>query len=186
MAKKIKIKRLKKELGLIDVYAIATGTTLSAGFFLLPGLAASSAGPALILAYLIAAIPLIPSMFSVIELATAMPRAGGIYYFLDRSLGPMLGTIGGIGTWLALILKVAFALIGMGAYISLFIPDLSIKPIAITLAIVLALLNIFGAKKTGGFQVMLVTGLLEDSVVDWLFAALWAPGRAQNGPLVNL
>lgn len=160
MAKKLKIGRLKKELKLLDVYAIATGTTLSAGFFLLPGLAASYAGPAVILAYLIAAIPLIPSMFSVIELATAMPRAGGIYYFLDRSMGPLFGTIGGIGTWLALILKVAFALIGMGAYISLFIPDLSIKPIAITLAVILALLNIFGAKKTGGFQVLLVTGLL--------------------------
>lgn len=160
MAKKIKIRRLKKELRLIDVYAIATGTTLSAGFFLLPGMAASYAGPAVVLAYLLAAIPLIPSTFSLIELATAMPRAGGIYYFLDRSMGPMFGTIGGIGTWLALILKVAFALIGMGAYISLFFPDLSIKPIAITLAVILALLNIFGAKKTGGFQVLLVTGLL--------------------------
>ncbi len=160
MAKKLKIKSLKKELKLLEIYAIATGTTLSAGFFLLPGLAASYAGPAVILAYLIAAIPLIPSMFSVIELATAMPRAGGIYYFLDRSMGPMLGTIGGIGTWLALILKVAFALIGMGAYISLFIPDLEIKPVAIILAVILAMLNVFSAKKTGGFQVMLVTGLL--------------------------
>jgi amino acid transporter/mannitol/fructose-specific phosphotransferase system IIA component (Ntr-type) len=160
MAKKLTIKRLKKELKLIDVYAIATGTTLSAGFFLLPGIAAGFAGPAVILAYLIAAIPLIPSMFSVLELATAMPRAGGIYYFLDRSMGPMFGTIGGIGTWLALILKVTFALIGMGAYISLFIPDLSIKPIAITLAVLLSLINVFGAKKTGRFQVWLVTGLL--------------------------
>lgn len=160
MAKKGKIKRLKKELRLIDVYAIATGSTLSAGFFLLPGLAASYAGPAVIIAYLIAAIPLIPSMFSIIELATAMPRAGGIYYFLDRSLGPMFGTIGGIGTWLSLILKVAFALIGMGAYISLFLPDLPIKPVAIVLAVILGLLNIFSAKKTVGVQVILVTGLL--------------------------
>ena len=40
-----KIKKLKKELTLIDVYALATGTTLSAGFFLLPGLAAAEAGP---------------------------------------------------------------------------------------------------------------------------------------------
>jgi len=60
MATLSKSKRLKKELTLLNVYAIATGTTLSAGFFLLPGLAASEAGPALILSYLIAAIPLIP------------------------------------------------------------------------------------------------------------------------------
>ena len=82
--------KLKKELSLFGVYAIATGTTLSAGFFLLPGLAAAEAGPAVVLCYLIAAALLVPAMFSIVELATAMPRAGGAYYFLDRSLGPRL------------------------------------------------------------------------------------------------
>ena len=153
-------KRLKKELRLRDVYAIATGATLSAGFFLLPGIAALQAGPALVLSYLLAALPLIPAMFSVIELATAMPRAGGVYYFLDRSLGPFLGCIGGIGTWLALILKVTFALVGMGAYISLFLPDLSITPIAVAIAVALAVINMVGAKKSGKLQVYLVFGLL--------------------------
>ena len=100
-----KTKTLKKELKLLDVYAVATGTTLSGGLFLLPGLAAIQAGPAIVLAYIIAAVPLIPAIFSIIELATAMPRAGGMYYFLDRTLGPAFGTIGGLGTWLALIIK---------------------------------------------------------------------------------
>ncbi len=155
-----KHKRLKKELRLLDVYAIATGATLSAGFFLLPGIAATEAGPALVLSYLIAAIPLIPAMYSVIELATAMPRAGGVYYFLDRSLGPFLGTIGGIGTWLALILKVAFALVGMGAYIALFFPGLQITPISVSISLFLGFLALFGSKKSGGLQVFLVGGLL--------------------------
>ena len=106
-----KSRKLKKELKLLDVYAIATGTTLSSGFFLLPGLAAAVAGPAIVLAYMLAIVPLIPAMFSVVELSTAMPRAGGVYFFLDRTLGPMFGTIGGLGTWFALILKVCFALL---------------------------------------------------------------------------
>jgi len=127
---------------------------------LLPGIAAAEAGPALVLAYMLAAIPLIPAMFSIIELATAMPRAGGVYYFLDRALGPFLGTIGGIGTWLALILKVAFALVGMGAYISLFLPNLPIGPVAVAIAILLGIVNLVGAKKSGGLQVFLVFGLL--------------------------
>lgn len=155
-----KTKPLKKELKLLDVYAIATGTTLSAGFFLLPGLAAVEAGSTLVLAYIIAALPMIPAMFSIIELSTAMPRAGGLYYFLDRTLGPYWGTIGGMGTWLALILKVSFALVGMGAYISLFIPGIEIIPVAIGLAILLGIVNVFGAKKSGRLQVLLVFGLL--------------------------
>ncbi|MBF0286384.1 MAG: amino acid permease [SAR324 cluster bacterium] len=151
---------LKKELNLLKVYAIATGTTLSAGFFLLPGLAFTEAGPAMVLSYMIAAIPLIPAMFSMVELATAMPRAGGAYYFLDRSMGPLVGTIGGLGTWLALILKASFALIGMGAYVTLFWPNLPIIPIAAGFAVIFGLVNLFGAKKSGSFQVVMVIILL--------------------------
>jgi amino acid transporter/mannitol/fructose-specific phosphotransferase system IIA component (Ntr-type) len=165
-------KRLKKELTLFHVYALATGTTLSAGFFLLPGLAASEAGQALPLVYLIAVIPLIPAMLSIMELATAIPRAGGVYYFLDRTMGPMVGTIGGIGTWLALIFKVAFALIGMGAYVHLFFPKVGIVPFAVAVALVLGLLSLFGTKKSGLLQVLLVIILL---VILTLFIAAGVP-----------
>lgn len=158
-----KSKRLKKELSLFSVYAIATGTTLSAGFFLLPGLAAVEAGPAVVLSYIIAAAFLVPAMLSIVELATAMPRAGGAYYFLDRSLGPLAGTVGGLGTWLALVLKAAFALIGMGAYVALIIPEAgetTFKLIAAGLAILFGIVNLLGASRAGSFQIVMVIGLL--------------------------
>lgn len=152
----IKIKRLRKELRLLDVYAIATGTTLSAGFFLLPGIAAQQAGTGFVLAYLIAGFALVPVMFSIIELSTAMPRAGGVYFFLDRALGPFFGTIGGVGTYLVLILKVAFSLIGMGVYIAIFFPSLPIIPLAIIFTLFLGIVNFAGSKKSGKFQIILV------------------------------
>lgn len=155
-----KSKQLKKELTLLNVYAIATGATIASGFFLLPGLAAAQAGPAVVLSYLIAALPVLPAVLSKAELATAMPRAGGVYYFLDRSLGPLFGTIGGLGTWLALILKTAFALIGMGAYLNLIFPGIPVVPLAILLGAAFGYLNLFGAKKSGSFQVVLALTLL--------------------------
>lgn len=151
---------LEKQLGLWDVYALATGATLSSGFFLLPGLAAAGAGSAMPLSYLLAALILLPGLFSKVELATAMPKAGGVYYFLDRSMGPLVGTIGGFGTWIALILKSSFALIGIGAYLDLFIPSVPMAPIAAGLAVVFGIINYFGAKKSGAFQVFLLVGLL--------------------------
>lgn len=152
--------RLEKQLGLWDVYAIATGATLSSGFFLLPGLAAAGAGAAMPLSYFLAGLVVLPGMLSMVELATAMPRAGGIYYFLDRSMGPLVGTIGGFGTWIALILKAAFALIGVGAYLNLFLPGVEMGPIAAGFAIFFGLVNYFGAKKSGSFQLFLLIGSL--------------------------
>ena len=151
---------LEKQLGLWDVYAIATGATLSSGFFLLPGIAAVGAGAAIPVSYILAALILMPGLFSLVELATAMPRAGGIYYFLDRSMGPLVGAIGGFGTWIAVILKAAFALIGVGAYLQLFMPGLEMGPIAAAFAIFFGVVNYLGAKKSGSFQVLLLVGLL--------------------------
>jgi amino acid transporter/mannitol/fructose-specific phosphotransferase system IIA component (Ntr-type) len=131
----------------------------SSGFFLLPGLAAAKTGPSVALAYLVAGLFILPAMFSVAELATAMPRAGGAYYFLDRALGPLVGTVGGLGTWLALVLKSAFALVGMGAYLGIYF-EIPIKPLAIGLTIAFMLINIVGAKETSGLQRALVTALV--------------------------
>lgn len=164
--------RLKKELGLFDVYVISTGAMFSSGFFLLPGLATAYAGPSTVLAYLLAGILIIPAMLSMAELSTALPRAGGTYYFIDRSLGPMFGTIGGLGTWLALALKSGFALLGMGAYLSItpYVQDLlpvsetatlwSIKALAIFLTLVFMVVNLYGAKETTRLQGVLVITLL--------------------------
>ncbi|MFV1883440.1 MAG: amino acid permease [Balneola sp.] len=152
-------KKLSKKLTLFDLYAVSTGAMFSSGFFLLPGIAAMETGNAVYLAYLAAAILILPSMFSVAELSTAMPKAGGTYYFLDRSLGPLVGTIGGLGSWIALVFKSSFALIGMGAYLTLFV-DLPILPLALVLTIAFGLLNIFGAKETALLQRILVASLV--------------------------
>lgn len=160
MVKSRQPRRLKKELGLFDVYALATGATLSSGFFLLPGIAAAGAGPALPLSYLIAALFLLPGMMSKVELATAMPSSGGVYFFLDRSMGPLWGTVTGFGTWFSLILKTAFALIGVGAYLGIYLPNAPMTPIAAGFAIAFGFINIIGVKKSGAAQILLVIGLL--------------------------
>lgn len=151
--------KLSKKLTVFDVYAVSTGAMFSSGFFLLPGIAAMETGNSVAFAYLAAGFLILPSMLSVAELSTAMPKAGGAYYFLDRSLGPLMGTIGGLGSWFALIFKSAFALIGMGAYLTIFV-DVPMLPLALVLTFAFGLLNVFGAKETAVLQRVLVAALV--------------------------
>ena len=110
------MKKLERSLALPAVIAISLGGMLGSGIFVLPGLAAAKTGPSLWLAYLIAALCILPAALSKSELATAMPSSGGTYVYIERAFGPIFGTISGIGLWLAMLLKSAFALVGLGAY----------------------------------------------------------------------
>lgn len=67
----------KKGLSLIDVFCIATGAMISSGIFVLPGLAHAKAGPGVIFSYLFAGLLALPGMLSILEMTTAMPKAGG-------------------------------------------------------------------------------------------------------------
>lgn len=150
---------LKKHLRLPSVVAFGIGPMLSSGVFLLPGLVYGKVGPAGILAYVTAGLLILPSLLSKAELSTAMPRAGGTYFFIDRSMGPLMGTISGAGTWLSLSFKAAFELIGLGAYLVLFF-HLPVKPVAIALCIAFGTLNISGVKNVGRVQGILVALIL--------------------------
>ncbi len=174
------MKTLKKQLGLLDVFAICMGAMISSGLFVLPGIAAAQAGPAVIVAYLLSGLLMIPSMLSMAEMSTAMPRAGGSYFFVSRSLGGMSGTIEGVGDWLALLLKTGIALLGLGAYLSSYI-NLSMPVIAILSGLVFTVINIVGAKETTRLQVVMVAGLIA-ILVYLIVGGLPAVDRTQYNP----
>lgn len=155
--------KLKKELKFIDLFSIASGAMISSGLFILPSLAYTRCGPSIFLAYLLASIFVLPAMLSKAELSTAMPKAGGTYFFIDRSLGALMGTLGGISNWFSLSLKSAFALIGLGIFFELLIPNLSyfqVKLIASAFLFFFIFLNILGVKGTGKVQIGMVFILL--------------------------
>ena len=141
---------------------------LSSGLFLLPGLAAADAGPSAVLAYALAGVVAVPAMLSVAELSTAMPRAGGAYYFLVRAYGPAVGTFSGMATWLSLVLKDAFALVGMSAYLNIVL-DVPAKPLAVVLIAGFTILNILGTRASAGVQMLLVGFVL--AVMGWFIGA---------------
>ncbi|MGC9366723.1 MAG: amino acid permease [bacterium] len=155
--------KLKKDLLLSDVFCVASGSMISSGLFVLPAIAYANLGGAVFLAYLAAGILVIPTVFSKAELSTAMPKAGGTYFFIDRSMGAGFGTLAGISAWFSLSFKSAFAFIGIGAFASLLLPDISmleIKLISIACCLLFTVVNLLSVKHTGRFQTILVFGLI--------------------------
>ncbi len=150
---------LKKNVGLFGVFSLATGSMISSGIFILPALAFFYSGPASSLAYLLAGVLALIGVQSIIELSTAMPKAGGDYFFINRSLGPLMGTVSGLLGWIALSLKSAFAVFGISEVIYIFTGF----PLLITGAIItlfFVILNIVGVKEAVRLQVVLVIFLL--------------------------
>ena len=101
---------LKRTTGLAGVVIISLSAMLP-GIFVTPTFAAEIMGPGIWLAYLLAASVVLPGALSKSELASGMPSSGGSYVYLERTYGPLIGTISGLGLCASFLLKSAFALI---------------------------------------------------------------------------
>lgn len=150
---------LQRHLSLPAVFTVSLGAMIGSGIFVLPGLAIQLAGPAAILAYLLAGLVVVPAALSKAEMATAMPMAGGTYLFIDRAMGPLMGTIAGFGVWFALVFKAAFALVGFEGYLDFFV-DVPVQWVGIGLGVLLTGLNATGVRLSGRFQTVIVAAVL--------------------------
>ena len=162
------MKKLERSLPLYTVIAISIGGMLGSGIFVLPGMAAVQTGPSVWLAYFLAGLVVLPAVLSKAELATAMPTSGGTYVYIERAFGPAMGTIAGLGLWLSLLLKSSFALVGFGAYLSIF-ADLPFKQIALVFLSIVLVLNIMGVKKVGNVQLIIVAVSLSSLILILIF-----------------
>ena len=154
---------LKRELGFVGVFSIAAGAMISSGLFVLPGILFARVGPGIVLCYVLAAVLLVPALLAKAELATALPKAGGDYFHIDRSIGPTFGMLGGLAAWSSLSFKTAFALIGLGAFARLVVPGLTgfqMRLVALGFCGFFVVVNLWGAKHAGRIQVVLVAALL--------------------------
>ena len=151
--------KLAKELGLIHIFSLAAGAMISSGLFILPGLAHARAGPAVVLSYFLAGLLAMGGLLSIIELTTAMPKAGADYFYISRAMGPAMGTAAGVLSWFSLSLKSAFALVGAAVLLA---PILHVNHyvIGVVLGLAFILLNLTGVREAARFQVALIVALL--------------------------
>lgn len=103
---------LSRTLGLLDITMIGVGAMIGAGIFVLTGIAAGEAGPALVLAFFLNGIVTTFTALSYAELGSAFPEAGGGYLWVKEGMGGTQGFLAGWMSWFAH--AVACSLYGLG------------------------------------------------------------------------
>lgn len=152
--------RLSREMGLLDATMIGVGAMIGAGIFVLIGIAAGVAGPALIVAFMLNGFVALLTAMSYAELGSCYHDAGGGYLWVKEGLPKWNGFLSGWMSWFAHAVACSLYALGFGAYFDHVFREIGIalphwgflspqKLLAVTAALIFAYINFRGASETG-------------------------------------
>ena len=151
---------LSREMTLLDATMIGVGAMIGAGIFVLTGIAAGVAGPALIIAFALNGVIALLTAMSYAELGSCYHDAGGGYLWVKEGLPKWNGFLSGWMSWFAHAVACSLYALGFGAYFEHTLSELGAtlphwgflspqKLLAVGIAIVFAYINFRGASETG-------------------------------------
>jgi basic amino acid/polyamine antiporter, APA family len=148
---------LRREIGLFGATALGIGAIIGSGIFIVTGIVAGVAGPAMILSVLIAGVIAIFSAMSVAELGAYLPEEGGTYAYAQKLISPFAGFIAG-WIWIFSNIFVGAAVsLGFAHYFVTLFPGVPVKIIAMVICLVFIVINYLGLKESVLFNNFLVT-----------------------------
>jgi amino acid transporter len=112
---------LSRDLSLFDITMIGVGAMIGAGIFVLTGIAAGAAGPALILAFALNGVVTIITAMTYAELGSAIPEAGGGYLWVKEGLPGPNAFLAGWMSWFAHAVAGSLYGLGFGSYVYLML-----------------------------------------------------------------
>ncbi|MEX3938236.1 amino acid permease [Paraburkholderia sp. BR10937] len=108
---------LKKALGALDLTFLGIGAIIGTGIFVLTGTGAVQAGPALMIAFLIAAVACCFAALAYAEFASTIPVAGSIYTYSYATLGELAAWVIGWDLMLEYGLATSAVSVGWSGYL---------------------------------------------------------------------
>jgi APA family basic amino acid/polyamine antiporter len=148
---------LKREIGLFGATALGIGAIIGSGIFIVTGIVAGVAGPAMIFSVIIAGVIAIFSAMSVAELGAYLPEEGGTYAYAQKLISPFAGFIAG-GIWIFSNIFVGAAVsLGFAHYFITLFPAIPVKIIAVVICLIFIFINYLGLKESVLFNNILVT-----------------------------
>ena len=190
-------RRLKRQLGLVEVLMLGTAGTIAAEIFTLTGFVGGRAGPLGVVAVLMVGVLCFAIALNYAELATTFPVTGGALTYVREAYGPgLLSFLVGSLDCLSSAFYAALSAVGFGYSLQVFLPGAPVVPMAILAVAVFMVLNILGISKIGRAQVILglvllgilvayiVLGLTRPGGYNW---AIYAPqGKVFESPWVSV
>lgn len=151
--------KLSRALGLRDVTLLGVGAMIGAGIFVLTGIAANVAGPALILVFALNGIVTLFTAMTYAELGSALPNAGGSYLWVKHAMGTLLSFVAGWMSWFAASVAAALYGLGFGSYAWVLLESytdafpllnaVGPKGLSVAITVVFLYINYRGAGETG-------------------------------------
>jgi len=184
-------RRLKRHAGMWSLWALGVGAVISGDFFGWNfGLSVGGFG-GLLVATGIVALMYLGICYSIAEMSSAMPHAGGAYSFARTALGPWGGYVTGVAESIEYILTPAVIVVGIGSYVGLAIDDIFgvDVPAPIWWLVFYAVfvgINIAGAAATFRFAIFITFLALGILIVFWIgaipnFSWSWATNIQPEG-----
>jgi len=162
------VTELARDMGLMHVTMIGVGAMIGAGIFVLTGLAAAVAGPALILVFALNGLVAGLTAMSYAELGSCFPEAGGGYLWVKEALPQPNGFLSGWISWFAHAVACSLYAVAFGTFsvdllhmahvdLTNLMPSVlgpepynaAAKLIAVVVTLLFAYINFRGAKETG-------------------------------------
>ena len=151
---------LKRTLGLWGAASIGIGAIIGTGIFVLIGVAAGMAGPAVILSFAIAGLTALFTGLSAAELSSFITEAGGSYIYTTRAFGAYPGFVIGWMKAFDYIVGASAVAIGFASYFAYLFHLPTITAIIVAVAtvwpLVLMVLNLRGLQEASGTNNVLV------------------------------
>ncbi|KAB2491670.1 amino acid permease [Priestia endophytica] len=115
-------KDLKRTLSVLDLIFLGVGCVIGTGIFVITGVvAATSAGPALILSFVIAGIACALAAFCYAEFSSSVPVSGSVYTYTYATLGEFFAFLIGWDLMLEYVLAMAAVSTGWSSYFQSFL-----------------------------------------------------------------
>jgi APA family basic amino acid/polyamine antiporter len=177
--------RLERVLGPVDLITLGIGAIIGTGIFVLTGQAAAAyAGPAIVLAMVLAGLVSALAAVCYAEFASTVPVAGSAYTYGYATLGELVAWIIGWDLMLEYTLGAATVAVGWSAYVVSLLGDLGIRfpPLlsaapgtAVVLAdgrAAVALFNLPAVLVSAAVTLLLVIGIRESARVNAVVVAV--------------